>query len=125
MEMVPSCAFAAQISLPSGETSKPSAPLPTATTVSSQSARGGPPGPPPPGPGTRTAPAAHALLDQGHGGRTNIGGNDALQVFRNKNHVGSVLARAEHPIDLLNRRIIAADRLGSFRGEPDLAAGVD
>src|SRR5271157_504941 len=72
-----------------------------------------------------TAAAAHALLDQGHGGRTNIGGNDAFQVFRNKNHVGSVLTRAEHPIYLLRHRIVTTDRLGGFRGEPDLATGVD
>jgi hypothetical protein len=37
IEIVPSCALAAQISLPPGETSKPSAPRPTGTTVSFQS----------------------------------------------------------------------------------------
>jgi len=70
--MVPSCAFAAQISLPSGETSNPSAPPPTLTTVSSQSAGGGPSGPPgrlgapgggPPGPAR--ARAFPCLLDDG------------------------------------------------------------
>ena len=39
-EMVPSCALAAQISFPSGETSKPSEPLPTGITVSVQLVRG-------------------------------------------------------------------------------------
>src|SRR5437588_10454501 len=42
--MVPSWPFATQISLPSGEISKPSEPLPTLTTVSFQSSRGGPAG---------------------------------------------------------------------------------
>ena len=51
MEIVPSCAFAAQSSLPSGETSKPSAPRPTEITVSSQS----PCGLPRPGTGARPA----------------------------------------------------------------------
>src|SRR5215470_4406915 len=44
MEMVPSWALADQISLLSGEMSKPSDPSPTLTTVCFQSSRGGPGG---------------------------------------------------------------------------------
>ena len=48
IDTVPSAAFATQISLPSGETSNPSEPLPTRTTVSFQSPPGAPIGPPGP-----------------------------------------------------------------------------
>ena len=74
--------------------------------------------------GTGTARRGHlaALLDDGHGGGTDIRGDDPLQVVRNENHVSPVLAGAEHPIDLLRRRIVAADHLGGFGREPDFAA---
>src|SRR6266705_573812 len=78
MEIVPSCAFAAQSSLLSGETSKPSAPLPTATTVWFQSGPpgllgppgplgllgGGPPGAPGPGGGPKppAGPAVFSIM---------------------------------------------------------------
>src|SRR6202042_2182188 len=64
---VPSAAFAAQISLPSGDTSKPSTPFPAGTFVTRQVFRGpapggipggGPPGPPPePGGGPNVGPS--------------------------------------------------------------------
>src|SRR5216683_1534987 len=67
-EIVPSWAFATHASLPSGDTSKPSGPLPTGTTVSSQSSRGtglAPPGGPgggPPGPGPRRWPLLGSMM---------------------------------------------------------------
>jgi len=60
-ETVPPCELAAQTSLPSGDTSKPSGPFPTATWVALQPPppggpkRGGPPNPPP-GPGRPPGP---------------------------------------------------------------------
>ena len=62
IETVPSCELAAQTSLPSGDTSKPSGPFPTVTWVALQPPppsgpkRGGPPNPPP-GPGGPPGPA--------------------------------------------------------------------
>src|SRR5207244_12580628 len=44
IEIVPSCALATQASRPSGDTSIPSAPRPTGTTVSVQSTQDAPPG---------------------------------------------------------------------------------
>src|ERR1039458_2352029 len=114
MEIVPSWAFAAQISLPPGETAKPPRAPSTATRdhrlipgCGRRSARGAGAATARRGstPGIAPASAARALFDQRHGGGTDIGGDHALQVFRNKNHVGPVLAGTEHPIDLLRRRI--------------------
>src|ERR1017187_4128354 len=132
METVPSWALATQISLWSAETSNPSEPLPTFTTVSPVTT-GGAHGTAWRrrhlcGSGVRRAGrwshgTANRLFDDAHRAGANIGGDDALQVRPDVDHVSAVLAGAENPIDLLSGRIIAADGFGGFRGEPRLAAG--
>src|SRR5438477_236342 len=72
---VASCAFAAQISLLSGDRSKPSAPWPAGTLVTRHVLRG------PPGGGAETAGRRRNLLDDADRARTDIGSDDPVETF--------------------------------------------
>ena len=45
-----------------------------------------------------------------------------LQILCNEDHVGSILADAQHPVDPLRQRIVATDRLVGLRREIQFAA---
>ena len=62
------------------------------------------------------------LFDEGHGSRTDVGGDDSFQVIEDEDHMSAVLPGSEHPIDFLRSRIVAANGLGGFGGKPDFAA---
>ena len=59
-------------------------------------------------------------LDDAHCSRADIGGDDALSVVGDIDHVGSILTRAEDPIDFAGCGIVTADRLGGLSRKPRL-----
>ncbi|PYU83153.1 MAG: hypothetical protein DMG50_09160 [Acidobacteria bacterium] len=82
MVTVASCAFAAQISLPSGDTSKPSAPWPAATLVTRHVFRGPPGGGPVPGGGPPTGGAvAGGPVLPGGGPKPPVGGETCSMML--------------------------------------------
>ncbi len=137
MVTVASRALAAQISFPSGEMSKPSAPWPAGTFVTSQVRRGppggatrslgapaggGPAGPPPgggPKPPFGCETCSMMLMVRG----VDIRSHDAVEALGDGDHVGAILAGAENPIHALGRGIVTADDFIRLRGEIEFAAG--
>jgi hypothetical protein len=111
METVPFPEVAAQIALPSAETSNPSDPLPTFTSVSFQFPTGRSNGRP--RPATLTSVFSMTLTVP----ELTFVVTVSFIWGGNINHVGSILAGARNPIHALADWIISADRLGAFGGE--------
>ena len=61
-------------------------------------------------------------VDEAYGAGAYVGGDDVLEVGRDVDHVRAVLAGAEDPVDFLSGGVEAADGLGGFGGEVELAA---
>src|SRR5208283_3437651 len=75
---------------------------------------------------TRTASqvlsGSSSLFDQGDRSGANVGGDDAVEVGKDVNHVGAVLAGAHDPIDFIGCGIVAASDFGTLGGEPEFPA---
>ena len=57
-------------------------------------------------------------------GRTDVGGDDAAQVFPNRDHMGAILTGAHDPIHFTGGGIVTAEYLVRFGGEVEFAAHV-
>src|ERR1700680_1439612 len=106
MVTVASRALAAQISLPSGDTSKPSTPLPAGRSL------------------RRRTPSVRLgnRFDDADGAGINVRGNDLIEAPGNDNHVRAILARAENPIHTLAARIVTSDNFVRLRREIKFSA---
>ena len=111
METVPFPELAAQIALPSAETSNPSDPLPTLyqrlIPVSNGKVQWTP----------LSRNADVCFLDDAHRAGTHVRSHSQLHMGENINHVRLILTGARNPIHALADWIISADRLGAFGGE--------
>ena len=61
-------------------------------------------------------------INEAYVGGGYVGGDDVLEVGGDVDHVGAVLAGTEDPVDFLGGGVEAADDLGSFGGEVELAS---
>jgi hypothetical protein len=57
----------------------------------------------------------------GHGRRIHVGSQDALPIGKHIDHVRPVLSRSHDPVDLVRRRVVAADGLRRLGRKPHLA----
>src|SRR6516164_4197393 len=62
------------------------------------------------------------MVEDADGIRIDVGGENPTGILRHHQHVSTVLADAEYPVDLLATGIVAADRLASFSSEIDSAS---
>jgi len=64
----------------------------------------------------------HLLREDADRGGGDIRGHDRLEIQRDPDHVNAILAGAQDKVDLMRRRVVAAECLRGFAGKPEFAA---